>query len=113
MGDQPESVSNSSFPTRLHSIVGREEEPLFGYLIFWVGLASMACWVPRVWAADPASDSGLEEIVIAAEKYNSTVQNTPITISALSGDQLVAAGISTVEDAAHEVLGLSMRSAGP
>jgi len=113
MDDQPGSASNSFFPTRLPRVVGHNEEPLSAYLIFWVGLASMACSVPRVWAADPASDSGLEEIVVTAEKYNSTVQSTPISISALSGEQLVAAGISTVEDAAHEVPGLSMRSAGP
>lgn len=113
MGDQPGSVSNSFSPSRLPRVVGHDEEPLSAYLIFWLGLASMACPVPRVWAADPASDSGLEEIVVTAEKYNSTVQNTPISISALSGEQLVAAGISTVEDAAREVPGLSMRSAGP
>jgi iron complex outermembrane recepter protein len=61
----------------------------------------------------PGTTAGLEEIVVTAEKYNSTIQNTPISMSAFSGDQLTAAGITTVEDLSHEVPGLSMRSAGP
>jgi iron complex outermembrane receptor protein len=66
-------------------------------------------------AAPAASDDagGLEEITVTAEKYTSTIQNTPISISALSGDQLAAAGLTRLEDIAHEVPGLSMRSAGP
>jgi outer membrane receptor protein involved in Fe transport len=65
------------------------------------------------WAESPAGDTGLEEIVVTAEKYNSTIQNTPISMSAFSGDQLSAAGITTIEELAHEIPGLSMRSAGP
>src|SRR5208283_1242501 len=60
-----------------------------------------------------AATGGLEEIVVTAEKYSSTIQNTPISMSALTGDQLVAAGITSMEDIVHEVPGLSMRSAGP
>ena len=78
-------------------------------------LVSFAClgeWAAAADAAD-ADTSGLQEITVTAEKYNSTIQNTPISISALSGDQLIAAGITSVEDVAHEVPGLSMRSAGP
>jgi iron complex outermembrane receptor protein len=58
-------------------------------------------------------NSGLAEITVTAEKFKSTIQNTPISISALSGDQLAAAGLTRIEDIAHEVPGLSMRSAGP
>jgi outer membrane receptor protein involved in Fe transport len=66
-------------------------------------------------ATDAAADAsgGLEEITVTAERFNSTIQNTPISISALSGDQLAAAGLTRIEDIAHEVPGLSMRSAGP
>lgn len=55
----------------------------------------------------------LEEITITAEKHRSTIQNTPISLSAISGTQLDAAGITTVEDLAHQIPGISMRSAGP
>jgi iron complex outermembrane recepter protein len=61
----------------------------------------------------PQQAEGLEEVVVTAQKFNSTVQNTPISISAMSGGQLAAAGITTVEGLALEVPGLSMRSAGP
>jgi outer membrane receptor protein involved in Fe transport len=65
-------------------------------------------------ASSGATDSGgLAEITVTAEKVKSTIQDTPISISALSGDQLSAAGLTRIQDIAHEIPGLSMRSAGP
>ncbi len=64
-------------------------------------------------AADTTDTGGLTEITVTAERYKSTIQDTPISISALTGDQLTAAGLTRIEDIAHEVPGLSMRSAGP
>ncbi len=64
-------------------------------------------------AATAADSSGLEEIVVTAEKRNSTVQNTPISMAAISGDDLTAKGISSVEAIAGKVPGVSMRTAGP
>ncbi len=64
-------------------------------------------------AAQSRSVGAIEEIVVTAQKYKSTILDTPISISALSGDQLQAAGITTIEDFAHDIPGLSMRSAGP
>jgi iron complex outermembrane receptor protein len=65
--------------------------------------------------ADTTLNSGdsLEEIVVTAEKRQSTVQNTPMSITALSGDQLFARGIDSIEQIVQQVPGLSMRSAGP
>jgi outer membrane receptor protein involved in Fe transport len=60
-----------------------------------------------------AEDSGLEEITVTAEKYNSTIQSTAISMSALSGDQLAASGITRIQDIALEVPGLSTRYASP
>jgi outer membrane receptor protein involved in Fe transport len=60
-----------------------------------------------------AADSGLAEITVTAQKYNSTVQSTPISMSAVSAEQLAAAGITSIEQMAQTVPGLSMRSAGP
>jgi len=79
-------------------------------------LAIEYCGPGTAWAAAAAAtaeDTGLAEIVVTAEKYTSTIQETPISISAVTGDQLTAAGITTVEDVAHVIPGLSMRSAGP
>ena len=59
------------------------------------------------------AEPGLSEIIVTAEKFNSTIQATPISLSALSGDQLADVGITSIESLAHDVPGLSMRSAGP
>jgi iron complex outermembrane recepter protein len=68
-------------------------------------------------AADPEQtiDSGptLQEVVVTAETYTSTAQSTPISISALTGEQLESRGINSLEAVARDVPGLSMRSAGP
>jgi outer membrane receptor protein involved in Fe transport len=85
--------------------------------ILGVGLTCMLLWgtsVRAVTATAPAADdTGLEEITVTAEKFNSTVQSTPISMTAISGDQLAATGIVAIEDIVREVPGLSMRSAGP
>jgi outer membrane receptor protein involved in Fe transport len=73
--------------------------------------AGLADWAAA--AADASDDTGLAEIVVTAEKRTSTIQDTPISLSAMSGDQLVSAGITDIETLAHDIPGLSMRSAGP
>src|ERR1700734_2649148 len=70
-------------------------------------------WAQAATTAASDDNSGLEEITVTAERFNATIQNTPISMSALSGDQLTAAGLTRIEDIAHEIPGLSMRSAGP
>jgi iron complex outermembrane receptor protein len=69
-------------------------------------------------AAGPAGETGksvgeLEEIVVTAEKRESTVQATPISISAVSSDELVTENVLSVEDLTGAVPGVSMRTAGP
>ena len=64
-------------------------------------------------SSDATNNSGLEEITVTAEKYKSTIQNTAISMSALTGDQLVATGITRIQEIAQEIPGLSTRSAGP
>jgi iron complex outermembrane receptor protein len=62
-----------------------------------------------------ASESGgvLEEIVVTAEKRNSTVQDTAISMTAISGDQLLREGTQTVEQLIGVVPGVSIRTSGP
>jgi len=88
-------------------------------VLFALGLLGVASNVSAQ-SASPADApkettkaDAIEEIVVTAQKYKSTIQNTPISMSALSGDQLVAAGLTSIADVAHDVPGLSMRSAGP
>jgi iron complex outermembrane receptor protein len=70
---------------------------------------------PAPAAATSAAPSGkeLEEVVITAEKRESTVQETPISMSALSAAQLQNQNIANLEDLAGAVPGVSMRTAGP
>ncbi|MFI4890500.1 MAG: TonB-dependent receptor [Steroidobacterales bacterium] len=66
-------------------------------------------------AAPPgeAAGGGLEEIVVTAEKRESTVQATAISLTALSSDDFKNQDIVTVEDIAGKVPGVSIRTAGP
>ena len=70
---------------------------------------------PAFAAATTKSDTGagLEEIVVTAEKRESTVQATPISLTALSGDDLLAQGLKSIEDLVGSVPGISARTAGP
>jgi iron complex outermembrane recepter protein len=59
------------------------------------------------------SGPALEEVVVTAEKRESTVQKTPISITAISGTQLEAQGIADLVTAAEQVPGISFKSSGP
>lgn len=78
--------------------------------------ACFAALAPLAFADDatpPPSNISLPDITVTAEKFRSTIQDTPISVTAVNGEQLQAAGITTIEQLAHDVPGLSMRSAGP
>lgn len=76
-------------------------------------LLAGACICVSQIAAAAEAEEGLGEVVVTAQRFNSTVQDTPISLSAVTGDQLDAAGISSIEALAHDIPGLSLRSAGP
>jgi outer membrane receptor protein involved in Fe transport len=61
----------------------------------------------------PVGSGELEEIVVTAEKRESTVQATPIAMTALSGGDLTELNVATVQDLVGTVPGLSFRTAGP
>jgi outer membrane receptor protein involved in Fe transport len=53
------------------------------------------------------------EILITAEKRSSTVQRTPISITAISGAELRARGVVDIRRVAIDTPGVAVRSAGP
>ncbi len=59
-----------------------------------------------------ASDQ-LQEIIVTAQKRESTVQSTPISITALTGQDLQDRGITDIASVVQSVPGVSMRSSGP
>ncbi len=60
-----------------------------------------------------ASGDQLQEIVITATKRDSTVQTTPISVTAISGADIVNKGLTDFNSLAQTVPGISMRTAGP
>jgi outer membrane receptor protein involved in Fe transport len=54
----------------------------------------------------------LQEVLVTATRRETTVQNTPISITAITGDQIVLRGVSNLEDLVTSVPGLAIRNAG-
>jgi iron complex outermembrane recepter protein len=63
-------------------------------------------------AAAPASGDMLAEVVITATKRASTVQDTPISVTAVSAEELADRGITSFIELAQSVPGISMRTSG-
>src|SRR3984957_9035022 len=62
---------------------------------------------------DPESASPLTEVVVTAQKRASTVQETPISISAASGDDLLSRGVTSWAVLSQGTPGVSLKSEGP
>src|ERR1700691_241744 len=60
-----------------------------------------------------AKETGLEEIVVTAEKRESTVQKTPISMTAISEAEIQARGFEDFRSIAQETPGVSMKTSGP
>jgi outer membrane receptor protein involved in Fe transport len=79
-------------------------------------LAALACCTALtgvVWAQLAPPSDELTEIVVTAEKRESTVQKTPISITAISGVELQAQGLSDMTAVAQQVPGVSFKTSGP
>ncbi len=57
--------------------------------------------------------TALEEIVVTAEKRESTVQKTPISMVAISEAEIQARGLEDFRSIAQETPGVSMKTSGP
>ena len=55
----------------------------------------------------------LQEIIVTAEKRESTVQKTPLSITAIAGEDLQARGLTSAQDLVRAVPGIAVSSAGP
>ncbi|MGO8856131.1 MAG: TonB-dependent receptor [Steroidobacteraceae bacterium] len=65
-------------------------------------------------AQQSRSDTGqLEEIVVTAEKRESTIETTPISLTAVSGADILNRGISDLASLMQSVPGVSIRTSGP
>jgi outer membrane receptor protein involved in Fe transport len=70
--------------------------------------------VPSAAVAEGATNSDqFAEVVITAQKRASTVQETPISITAVSGDDLQARGVASLAALAQGTPGVSLKTEGP
>ncbi|MDG5493845.1 TonB-dependent receptor [Niveispirillum sp. BGYR6] len=69
--------------------------------------------ISQAYAQQQSQSNDLEEIVVTAEKRSSTIQQTPISITAVTGDQLLKQGIADVARLATQTPGISIASSGP
>ncbi|HWS63134.1 MAG TPA: TonB-dependent receptor [Steroidobacteraceae bacterium] len=65
-------------------------------------------------AQQSRSDSlQLEEIIVTAEKRESTVQTTPISLTAVTGADIQDRGLANLDNLVQSVPGVSIRTSGP
>jgi outer membrane receptor protein involved in Fe transport len=61
---------------------------------------------------DPNSqDQGLQEIVITARKFQETLSDAPVSVSAVTSDSINELGLNSIEDFARQATGLSFSQA--
>jgi iron complex outermembrane receptor protein len=80
------------------------------------GLAALGCYTAMtgaVWAQVAPPSQDLAEIVVTAEKRESTVQKTPISMTVVTGAELQAQGLSDLTAVAQETPGVSFKTSGP
>ncbi|MDA5194046.1 TonB-dependent receptor [Govanella unica] len=63
-------------------------------------------------AAAPAGFAGLEEIVVTAQKRAGNIQDTPVAITALTGDALERLGMGSLSDISKQAPGLTFTTIG-
>jgi iron complex outermembrane receptor protein len=61
----------------------------------------------------PKKADELQEIIVTAQKRESTIQDTPISMTAISGVEIQDRGLTNLETLAQSVPGVSMRTSGP
>lgn len=85
-------------------------------IAFFLSCSTAFSFAPQANAESDAvadSSSALQEITVTAQKRVSTVQNTPISISAVSGEDLLNRGVSSLASLAQGTPGVSLKTEGP
>ena len=77
-----------------------------------LGLLLAACVGP-VGAEETAFSNGIEEVIVTALKRDTSLQQTPLSISAVTGATLTNAGVQDIARLTQSVPGLVFEDAGP
>ena len=64
-------------------------------------------------AVERANDLGVEEIVVTAQKREQRLQDVPISITAMTGEDIAQRGVTSLQDMQYSVPGLSFVRYGP
>ena len=76
-------------------------------------LLTWAQSAPAQQARTDSSQQQLEEVVVTAEKRESTAQDTPISLTAVSGADIQDRGLTDLSSLVQSVPGVSLRTSGP
>src|SRR5580704_6654021 len=94
--------------------MAREKSRINCVAVFCCGSALGGLFAGVAIAQQSRSDTGqLEEIVVTAEKRESTVETTPISLTAVSGADVLNRGITDLASHMQSVRGVSIRTSGP
>jgi iron complex outermembrane recepter protein len=63
-------------------------------------------------AQEAASSDALQEVVVTAERRSTDIQTTPVSVTAISGSDLLDRHIDVISDLETQVLGLSVTNSG-
>lgn len=77
-------------------------------LVAPIGLSAQVAVAQQT--GDDASDGGLGEIVVTAQKRSENLQKVPIAITAVDGDALQSSGVTDTRDLVAVVPGLQVRT---
>ncbi|HET9389922.1 MAG TPA: TonB-dependent receptor [Steroidobacteraceae bacterium] len=91
----------------------RNSTPLVALLGLTAHCALAQTAPPPAPSAAGGKETGLEEVVVTAEKRESTVQKTPISMTALSEAEIQSRGLEDFRSIAQETPGVSMKTSGP
>jgi iron complex outermembrane recepter protein len=64
-------------------------------------------------AAEAATSSGIEEVTVTATRRSESIQDVPLTIQAITGDQLKQLNVSTFDDAIKLLPNVTFANNGP
>jgi outer membrane receptor protein involved in Fe transport len=74
------------------------------------GYSAVSYAVP---ATDASDTEGIQEIVVTAQRRSESIQNVPITIQAITGDQLGQLNATTFDDVLKYLPNVTFSSNGP
>jgi iron complex outermembrane receptor protein len=69
--------------------------------------------LPQIGASETTSSNGLEEVIVTALKRDTSLQETPLSLSAVTGTTLANSGVQDIARLAQSVPGLVFEDAGP